>query len=490
MTPSPAAVETLVESTEVPAPVDRAALTEHLAVLGTLLLVIWPVAAGGGGRDPGRASWLALATIAAVLTTRPWARLSGRAWLLAPLVAAAALLVLPLTGAGRAGSVAALGYVDAAGLVVAVAAYARTPGRRATVAALICAGGVAEFAWALVPWWGGAVASHPMVGTYYWHNQLAVALLLPALLGASLAVAGRRPWRSAGWIAAPLSVAGLVLSTSRATLLCLLGGWVVVIGLAVFAAPKRRKAGVRAIVVTLLAVGVTFILPGPPLFPTYTSPFGGTVTRAAAGETLQNNTAYRTQFWREALIVTRAHPLAGVGYGRLAEQATPLVPKTWARSPLAHSGPLQALADGGLVLALPFFLALGAIGIGLLRPLRPRSRGGPDQALVAGASVAALALIAHSLVDADWTYAALAAQFAIVVGLVLAARPAGSEAAPADANPADAVEPAEVGAVPPRVVALVGTAVLVGALGIGAFVGWGQFFHIANVTSVAGEAHS
>jgi O-antigen ligase len=478
LAPPETSVDTSLRPAEAGGPVDRWATAEHITVLGSLLLVVGPVAHAGGGRDAGAAGWLAVTLLPALVATRPWQRLTGRAWLLAPVVALAALAVLPLTGVGRAGAVAALDYVLAAALVVVIAAYARTYARRATVAALLCAGGVAAFAWALVPWWGGADPSHPMVGTYFWHNQLAVALLLPALLGASLAIAGRRPWRSAGWIGAPLAVAGVVLSTSRATTLCLVAGWVLVVLIAILTSSARRKAVVRAVAVTALAVGVTLVLPGPPLFSTYSSPLSGAATRAATGETVTANTTYRTQFWREAVSATQAHPLVGVGYGRLADEVSTLVPQSWARSPLAHSGPLQAFADGGILLGLPVLIGLGFVVLGLLRRVLPK-----DDPLVSAAAVAGLALVAHSLIDTDWTYAALTAQFAVVVGLALAVRRPSTSGQPSEpAQPAAASRP--------QVVPLVGTVLLGLSLVVGAVAAWGQPFHIVSTSASSGEAHS
>jgi O-antigen ligase len=463
--------------------------TEHVVVVAALLVLVGPVAHAEGGRDAGAACWLALVTIAALAVTRPWERLAGRRWLLAPAVALAALFVLPATGVGRGGAVAALSYALVAGLLLAVTAYARTPARRAAVAALLCVGGVAQFGWALVPWWGSEDPTHPMVGTYFSHNQLAVALLLPALLGAALAVVGSRPWRSAGAVAAPLCAAGVVLSTSRATLACLVVGWVVVVVLALLVAGGRRQAVLRAVAVTAVAVVLTVVLPGPPLFSSWQSPLGGAAARAAVGETVDANTTYRTEFWREALSVTRAHPLTGAGYGRLATESAPLVPTSWARSPLAHSGPLQAFADGGVLLGLTVLAGLGLVVAGLLRRLatlrglrkaRARDPVGADTALVLAASVAGLALLAHALVDTDWSYPALAAQLAVVLGLALAARP---------------VDPVAVAAPQRDLVAATGSAVLVLVLAVGAVGAWGQSFHIsapaqgpANQTAT-GEVH-
>ncbi len=436
---------------------------EHVSVAVLVLAVVGLLAHAEGGRDPGAAAWAALLAVPALLLTRPWQRLPARALGLVAVTSLAALAVVGLTSGGRAAGVAALGYVVALTAGVVVAAYARTPGRRSAVAGLLCAGGVAQFAWALVPWWGAGDPSRPMVGTYAWHNQYAAALLCPALLGLALLLAGRRPWRSAGWLAAPLSVAGVVLSTSRATLGLLAVGWVVVVWLTWWRAEpgrERSRVAARALVVTVVAVGLTVVLPGPPLFSTSASPLAGAGQRSAMGETLDANGTYRTQFWRESLLVLRAHPLAGAGYGRTAADVAGQVPSGWAISSLAHSGPLQALADGGLLLGVPLLLLLGGVGLSLLRRLRPR--GDPlDRVLVPAAVVASLLLATHSLVDTDWSYPALAAQAAIVAGLALAAP-----------GPRDRPAPT------PGRGALVACLVLVGALVVGSGLAWGQPFHI------------
>ncbi len=456
-------------------PLARAATaktTEHAVVLGGLVLVITVLAHAEGGREPGALAPVALVTLLAVLVTRPWRRLRGPAWLLAALVGPAALAVLALHGGSRSGAVAATTYAVAAGWAVAAASYARTRSRRAGVAGVLCAGGVAQFGWALVPWWGGEDPSRPMVGTYYWHNQYAVALLVPALLALALAVGGHRPWRAAGWIALGPCAAGVVLSTSRSTLALLVVGWLAVSVVALVSSPDHRRTLLRLGIATAIAVGLTFLLPGPPLFASGTSPFSGSAARSGQGETVGANSTYRTEFWREALTAAGTSPVTGVGYGRLAEVAGPRSPAGWAVSPLAHSGPLQALAEGGLLLALPLVGAVASLSVALVRRLRRRGASPADTLLVRAAGVTGLVLVVHSLVDTDWTYPALAAQFGVVAGLALAIRPKRPVATDGPDHR--------------LTVARWATALLVLSLATGAVVSWGQPFHVANVRSPIG----
>jgi O-antigen ligase len=459
---------------------DARRTAEHLAVLAMVALAVLPAAHAGGGRDAGSLAVLALVTAAALVLTAPWRRLASPAWLLAPLLACAALLVLPATGVGRWGAVAAVTYGVMAAAVPVMASYARTPGRRAAVATLVCAGGVAQFAWALVPWWGGADPSAAMVGTYYWHNQYAAALLAPALLGLALVLARHRPWRAAGWVSAPLAVAGVVFSTSRSSLGLLVVGWLAVVAVAVVRSRQRRACIRRAVAVSALALVVTLALPGPPLFAHWISPLHGAAQRAAVGETLSANGGFRTEFWRESLGSALAHPLTGVGYGRLAREASLHAQPGWAVSSLAHSGPLQAFADGGLLLVLPLMAALGAVLVGLARALRtpgvadpaaPGAEASADRLLVRATAVTAAVLGLHALVDTDWTYPALAVQLAVVVGVALAATVGRSPSdPPASGRPTGRI----------RLAAAAGTALLAAALVVGGVAAWGQTFHILD----------
>jgi O-antigen ligase len=471
---------------------DRPA-TEHAVVLGLLAVLQVPVVLAGGGRSAGALGWFAALAAVAVVVTRPWRRLPPWWTLLAAVLAVAPLAVLVSTSGGRPAAVAATAYGACAATVLVFAGYARTPARRACVAAGLCAGGVAQFGWALVPWWGAGDPSRPMVGTYDWHNQYAASLLAPALLGLAVALSGSRPWRAAGWLAAPLAVAGIVLSTSRATLALLAVGWVVVVAVALLGAGGRTGRGrvaSRAMVLSVLAVGLTVLLPGPPLFSTAVSPLSGAVARSAAGETLSSNSTYRTEFWREAIMAFRAHPLTGAGYGRIADDTHLSVPASWAISPLAHSGPLQALGDGGLLLGGPLLLGAGALCAGLLRRLRrlrrpARAGAGPDQLVVRAAAVTGLLMVAHSLVDTDWSYPALAAQLAVVAGVALAGGTVTSTATTVSFAGQDGRRRTR-----PASVALAAAGVLLLALVAGSAASWGQPFHISDPHTTSGGGHS
>jgi hypothetical protein len=387
-----------------------------VAVAYTLTLF----AEASGGRGPFALTKAAIPVLAAFVAVRPWRSVRTSVLVLAALIAVVALTVCTVTPPGWFGADRAASYGLAAALFVTVATYARTHRRIAVVAGLIMAAGGIQFFWSFIPWWGGTSASVAMEGTFYWHNQFAAFLLAPALLGFSSIAANRSPWRLVGWLVTPFAVAGIVYSTSRAALAVLAVGWFV---LAVsFLCARRGPARmlVRLVAASALCVVVTLVLVGPPFFATWSSPFAATNARAAGGESVAQNTNVRVLFWREAAIVFAHHPVVGVGYGALGPESEKLTPASWPRSPLAHDDYLQALADGGLLLGLPFLVAAAAAGVVLARRAFGLLRHRSSEPLRVGIVVAAAALMAHAAVDFDWSYPALFAMAAVTIGLVCA----------------------------------------------------------------------
>lgn len=394
------------------------AVLEWSAMLAALGWWAVPMAARVGGRGPGGVAGGLATLVPALALTRPWRRLPVRVVLLGLGICAGALAVYATSPTGWYGADIAASYCYAALLTLAVLAFCRGGDRqRLAVVLAVCVSGLYQLGAAFLSWWGGKDPSREMTGTYYWHNPFAAALLAPALLGLGLAVRRVRPVQTVGWVVTPLSVAGIVLSSSRATLGCLLLGWVAVAGLVV-RAPARRPAAVRFAAVTAVTVAVVLLLPGPPLFAHRVSPFAATSQRATGGETVSANTAYRTQFWREALDTARRFPLTGGGFHSLATAPTGHVPASWARSQQAHNGYLQAASDGGAALALPFLAALAALGVAALRRGLAGLRGRGRQPWLAVSGAAALvALAVHSAGDFDWSHPTLLAMLGVVGGV-------------------------------------------------------------------------
>ncbi|HVA61946.1 MAG TPA: O-antigen ligase family protein [Mycobacteriales bacterium] len=388
-----------------------------MAVLGAVAWWAIPLTHAVGGRTPGAVPEALLAIVPALVLTRPWSRLPRWVLALGLAVAAGAIAVCGFAPTGWTGADTAAAYVYAVVAFWVAMAYARTPTRQRLLAVAVALAGLDQFGHAFEPFWDGGQPGRTMVGTFYWHNQYAAFLLAPALAGLALVVGDDRRLRPVGWAVAPLSVAGIVLSTSRAALACAVVGWLVV-GLVVAARSGRLRRLARWGVAGGLCALAVIALTGPPLFLHRVSPFGALQARAAAGQSLATNGGYRVDFWVEAWRVFAHHPVAGGGYGSLPVAATGLVPSSWARSTYAHNGLLQAVSDGGLLLGVPFLLACLAIGTALLRRAWTAFRRDGDVVLV-GLVLGALALLAHSAVDFDWSYPALFTMTALVAGAAL-----------------------------------------------------------------------
>jgi hypothetical protein len=87
-------------------------------------------------------------------------------------------------------------------------------------------------------------------------------------------------------------------------------------------------------------------------------------------------------------------------------------------SPLAHNGYLQVLSDGGLLLGVPFLLVTFAVAwwvvAALLAAVRHRDASLPG--MVVPLSLGAL--LVHSAVDFDWSYAADFLVVAVLTGIL------------------------------------------------------------------------
>ncbi|HVT21285.1 MAG TPA: O-antigen ligase family protein [Mycobacteriales bacterium] len=390
------------------------------------LLVTWavPLTNAMGGQGAAHQEGLyAVVVLAALVAGRCW-RAPTRSAVPAAALALAAVLVCVLAPSGWSGADVAAGYGAAAASYLAARGYARTANRRAAILTAICLAGLYQFAQAFGPWVAAGNPGAELSGELGGHNAFAAFLLPGAVLGMGISAQFQLPWSLAGWIASPLCVAGIVFSTSRATLAVLIAALAGIFGVALVC----RRGGIRVVGALLLAAVVVVLLPGPPVFSHRVSPFAATETRAATGETLDQNSAYRLAFWHDAAEVAWHRPLVGSGFNSLETASVPYVPPGHARSPNAHDGYLQALSDGGLLLGLPFLAAVALLAFSALRNLGlglgSRRRGQPADVLAAATAVALLAAFAHSAVDADWTYPAILVEAALLGACVAPWQPA------------------------------------------------------------------
>jgi len=434
-----------VTPTAAPNPATRPALCDVAAHAAALLVIgtwAFPLTRGIGGRDPHALLLFAVASLVALPALRAW-RVAAANVALAATTAIAALLVCISTPTGWWGADVAAGYVTAAAAFIAARAYTTTSRRRVLVLAGVALGGLVQFSDAFLPWWGSGNATNQMTGTFFWHNPYAAFLLPAAIIGAAFVTTGHQSARWIGWVAAPACTAGIVFSSSRATLAVLVAAW---LSLAV-ALVRSRTTARRLAAITLLSAAVVLALPGPPFFGHWHSPLAATTARADSGQSLTQNGVYRTEFWREAAEVAEHHPVAGAGFHSLATASALYTPVGWARSQLAHNGYLQPLTDGGLLLGVPFLLAVALAGWRATRrfftaawsPRSPTQRA-PRSPFTTAAAVAVLALMAHSAVDFDWSHPSILVELALLAACL--PRHRGDADGVADAGEASGRRPA------------------------------------------------
>jgi O-antigen ligase len=200
---------------------------------------------------------------------------------------------------------------------------------------------------------------------------------------------------------------GLVLTFSRMSWIAALAG----LALAVLLRPRGARARLAGGLLLLggLAIVIAVAAAGPTLGTRYDSIFHPT----AANVSTANGDRTRQQLWKAALDVAVQHPIAGVGFDKLAPELATHVADVSILSH-AHSTYLQLAAEGGLVLGIG---ALSLFALALGRDLRNGLRTSP---LAAGLAGSILALAICWTTDYTIRYEAVAASVAPLIGLIAA----------------------------------------------------------------------
>ena len=372
------------------------------------------------GRDAPSVAVGAILLAIAVILARPDRVLPRPIVILATALSVGAFVVPLASDTGWAGAPDAAIYTCGAWLAVTVAAVVVTrPEPRLWLLIVVASSAPIEFMSGWLGWWGGEDPARPMVGTFYWHNPYAAFLIPGGLVGLAFWIWRERLFALLGLLAFTFAAVGIVYSTSRAGLAIFVLGVVLVAAL-VAVRPERWRGLRQFVLAGIVATAATFFVAGPPFFPHRASPLAAEHARAAT-QSLSTNTTQRFDFWRQAWAVFVHHPIAGGGYKSLVAQSAGVVPGDMPISAYAHNGFLQALGEGGLVLAIPFLLAAVALAVIALRCL---FRGLVRQDLPPEVAVIAVALgcvMLHAGDDFDWSYAADFAMASILAGLLVGA---------------------------------------------------------------------
>jgi O-antigen ligase len=400
-------------------------LRAHASLAAVVLASAWwliEVTRSWAGRDAPSVTVGAILVALALVLVRPDRVLPRSALVLAAAISIGAFVV-PLTAdSGWAG--APDGAIYTCGVWLAIVVAAAVVNRADTMTwflTLVAASAPIQFMSGWLGWWGGDDPSRPMVGTFYWHNPYAAFLIPGGLVGLLLWAWRDRLFALLGLVSFTFASVGVVYSTSRAGLATYVLG-VVLVGVAAAVRPERWRALRQIGIAAVVAAAGAFFISGPPFFSHRASPLAAEHRRAAT-QHLGANTGQRLDFWHQALIVFRHHPITGGGYKSLVAQAIGHAPSDLPLSPYAHNGYLQALGEGGLVLGVPFLLAVIIVAVivvrSLVRGLVVR-RDLPIETVVLAIALGCVML--HSGVDFDWTYAASFAMAGVLAGLVVGDR--------------------------------------------------------------------
>ena len=390
-------------------------------ILVVALLAWWGTALtwGAGGLDPYLVSVACVLAIPALVLVRPWQRLPTLALVLAVAVSVAVWGVVLTAPTGFNGANTAATYALAATTLLTVAAWAHSEKRVWLVVGIVLVASFFEFAQAYWILLGSGDPSTQMAGTVPNIHAFAAFMIPGALLGMTVVVCDIGPLRLLGMVVAPLSIVAVIYSTSKGSgIILLLGG--ITVGL-IGAAVYRWRGVFRGVVVWAIGGALYFLLSGPPFFNVsraWLAEGGGAWASDAASGWFT-----RVEWWWSSLAVFKQWPLTGAGFHSVGAASVTVGDEI--PSAFVHNGFLQVLAEGGLVLAVPFLAGCVIVGFLSLRQIW-RTFKLRTHALEAGIAVVVLALMIRSGTEFDWAFPAVLMGFAIVAALLVPRRSEGS----------------------------------------------------------------
>ena len=219
--------------------------------------------------------------------------------------------------------------------------------------------------------------------------------------------------RTLAFIAALVIGVGLMLSLSRMSWIGALAGAVVAIVL--LPSPHRLRVAVTTLVLAAVAAFLALGFAHGSLNERFSSIFHPTSrgVRTAQGD------RQRVELWRAGLATAEAHPIAGVGLGKLLPHLSHRVGGVGQQGN-AQSTYIQVLGEAGVAGGLALLLLLSGLGRDLVRGLRRQ------RVLYAGLAGALAAVLTTWLTDYTVRYAVVATTFAVLFGAIASrgARPA------------------------------------------------------------------
>ena len=208
-------------------------------------------------------------------------------------------------------------------------------------------------------------------------NGVAALLVLVLPVGLNMALHGAdRKARMIGTTAVLVLVLAIVSTQSR-------GGFLgASAAIAVFFLWSRRKKSLVALLATVVTVAVLF---APESY------FQRLSTLKAEDEEIDHSAGSRLVLWQAGMMIFYDYPVTGVGFMAFPQAKMlyrdsvkgdeNLIKYTFNDAKVAHNTYVQVLSEGGVLLAIPYFLLIAGTFTGNWRVRRSRGPGEPDPLL-------------------------------------------------------------------------------------------------------------
>lgn len=260
---------------------------------------------------------------------------------------------------------------------------------------------------------GSLSSGNYLVGSFYWHNQMAgfIVVLMPLLLTFFLTT--RFLYFKFVLLSAILiSLVAIVLTYSR-------GGW-----LSLFAAFllfsvfsfKKIKSHIKPL---FIMFGVFVLAMFLILKPANVGKTAQSIKSELSSQTRSVSGNLRTTVWKNTLRMTKDNPIFGVGPGAFGAAYNRYQNEPWLFARNSHNHYLEYAAELGIV---GFFLFAGVILSALFKVLSEIKHltDHTRYSLLVGVIAALFGSLVHALVDVDWSRISLYSIFWILLAILFA----------------------------------------------------------------------
>lgn len=261
--------------------------------------------------------------------------------------------------------------------------------------------------------WGGLRNGSSLIGTFYWHNQMAgfITFLIPLLL--SLFLSFRNIFLKLITLSAIfISLISIVFTYSR-------GGWISLIAaLLLFFILSFKKIKSNIILLFLMLaifITATFVF----IKPANVNNKAQSIKAEMSPQTRTVSGNLRITVWKNTLKMIKDYPIFGLGPGAFGNVYYNYQNTPWLYAQHAHNQFLEYIAELG-ILGFLFFAAIIISAIFCVFTNLKKLTDETKYPFLAGVIAALFGSGVHALIDIDWTRIALFSIFWILLAVLFA----------------------------------------------------------------------